>query len=69
MGRRRREGGEGDQHGGGEERSAHETRIGRLRSVLTERRGFLATRGRVEELELAEGQIVWLRPEAEPVSV
>jgi sulfate transport system ATP-binding protein len=27
------------------------------------------TRGRVEELELAEGQIVWLRPEAEPVSV
>src|SRR5918997_830177 len=28
-----------------------------------------ATRTRVEELELAEGQIVWLRPEAEPVSV
>ena len=27
------------------------------------------TRGRVEELELAEGQIVWLRPETEPVSV
>jgi sulfate/thiosulfate transport system ATP-binding protein len=27
------------------------------------------TRGRVEELELHEGQIVWLRPEAEPVSV
>ena len=27
------------------------------------------TRGRVEELELAEGQIVWLRPESDPVSV
>jgi hypothetical protein len=27
------------------------------------------TRARVEELELAEGQIVWLRLEAEPVSV
>jgi sulfate transport system ATP-binding protein len=27
------------------------------------------TRTRAEELELAEGQIVWLRPEAEPVSV
>jgi sulfate/thiosulfate transport system ATP-binding protein len=27
------------------------------------------TRGRAEELELAEGQIVWLRPESEPVSV
>jgi sulfate transport system ATP-binding protein len=27
------------------------------------------TRTRVEELELSEGQIVWLRPEAEPVSV
>jgi sulfate transport system ATP-binding protein len=27
------------------------------------------TRGRVEELELTEGQIVWLRPEAEPVNV
>jgi sulfate transport system ATP-binding protein len=27
------------------------------------------TRGRVEELELAEGQIVWLRPESAPVSV
>jgi sulfate/thiosulfate transport system ATP-binding protein len=27
------------------------------------------TRGRVEELELAEGQIVWLRPATEPVSV
>ena len=27
------------------------------------------TRSRAEELELAEGQIVWLRPEAEPVSV
>jgi sulfate transport system ATP-binding protein len=26
------------------------------------------TRGRAEELELAEGQIVWLRPEAEPVT-
>ncbi|MEA2332957.1 MAG: sulfate/thiosulfate transport system ATP-binding protein [Thermoleophilaceae bacterium] len=28
-----------------------------------------ATRAKVEELELTEGQIVWLRPEAEPVSV
>jgi sulfate transport system ATP-binding protein len=27
------------------------------------------TRGRIEELELAEGQIVWLRPATEPVSV
>jgi sulfate transport system ATP-binding protein len=27
------------------------------------------TRGRAEELELEEGQIVWLRPEAQPVSV
>jgi sulfate transport system ATP-binding protein len=27
------------------------------------------TRARIEELELAEGQIVWLRLEAEPVSV
>jgi sulfate transport system ATP-binding protein len=27
------------------------------------------TRGRVEELELSEGQIVWLRPESAPVSV
>jgi hypothetical protein len=27
------------------------------------------TRGRAEELELCEGQVVWLRPEAEPVSV
>ncbi len=27
------------------------------------------TRARAEELELAEGQIVWLRPEVEPVSV
>jgi sulfate transport system ATP-binding protein len=27
------------------------------------------TRGRVEELELTEGQIVWLRPESAPVSV
>jgi sulfate transport system ATP-binding protein len=27
------------------------------------------TRGRAEELELEEGQIVWLRPEADPVSV
>ncbi len=27
------------------------------------------TRGRAEELELDEGQTVWLRPEAEPVSV
>ena len=26
------------------------------------------TRGRAEELELAEGQIVWLRPEVETVS-
>jgi sulfate/thiosulfate transport system ATP-binding protein len=26
------------------------------------------TRSRAEELELGEGQIVWLRPEAEPVS-
>ena len=28
-----------------------------------------ATRAKVEELELAEGQIVWLRLESEPVSV
>jgi sulfate transport system ATP-binding protein len=27
------------------------------------------TRGRAEELELEEGQIVWLRPEVQPVSV
>jgi sulfate/thiosulfate transport system ATP-binding protein len=27
------------------------------------------TRARAEELELAEGQIVWLRPEIDPVSV
>ena len=27
------------------------------------------TRAQVEELELAEGQIVWLRLESEPVSV
>jgi sulfate transport system ATP-binding protein len=27
------------------------------------------TRDRAEELELSEGQIVWLRPEADPVSV
>jgi sulfate transport system ATP-binding protein len=27
------------------------------------------TRGRAEELELEEGQTVWLRPESEPVSV
>ena len=27
------------------------------------------TRGKAEELELVEGQTVWLRPEAEPVSV
>jgi sulfate transport system ATP-binding protein len=27
------------------------------------------TRARVEELELSEGQIVWLRLESEPVSV
>ena len=27
------------------------------------------TRGRADELELVEGQTVWLRPEAEPVSV
>jgi sulfate transport system ATP-binding protein len=27
------------------------------------------TRGRVEELELREGQLVWLRPQPEPVSV
>ena len=28
-----------------------------------------ATRAKVEELELAEGQIVWLRLESDPVSV
>ena len=28
-----------------------------------------ATRTRVEQLELTEGQIVWLRPESKPVSV
>ena len=27
------------------------------------------TRARVEELELSEGQIVWLRLESQPVSV